>query len=156
MLMRTDPFRELDRVAQQVFGTNVRPAAMPIDAYRKGDEFVALFDLPGVSADSIDLTVERNVLTVHAERRRPSEDDVELLIGERPNGTFSRQLFLAETLDSENLAAEYVDGVLSVRVPVKEQAKPRRVSVGVGQSGPTSIDATTSDGARQAVATSSS
>ena len=84
--MRTDPFRELDRVAQQVFGTAARPAAMPIDAYRKGDEFVVLFDLPGVDPASINLTVERNVLAVHAERSRPNDDDVELLIGERPHG----------------------------------------------------------------------
>src|SRR6185436_501614 len=82
MLMRTDPFRELDRVAQQVFGTAARPAAMPIDAYRKGDDFVVLFDLPGVDASSINLTVERNVLTVHAERTRSGQDDIELLIGE--------------------------------------------------------------------------
>ena len=66
------------------------------------------------------------MLTVHAERNRPSDDDVELLIGERPTGTFSRQLFLAETLDSERIAADYTDGVLQLRVPVKEQAKPRR------------------------------
>ena len=130
MLMRTDPFRELDRVAQQVLGTAARPAAMPIDAYRKGDEFVALFDLPGLDADSINLTVERNVLTVHAERHRPDDDDVELLIGERPHGTFSRQLFLAETLDTERIAADYTDGVLRLRIPVKEQAKPRRVDIG--------------------------
>src|SRR6187402_167843 len=101
MLMRTDPFRELDRVAQQVFGTAARPSAMPIDAYRKDDEFVVLFDLPGCDPASIELTVERNLLAVHAERRRPSEDDVELVLGERPYGTFSRQLFLAETLDVE-------------------------------------------------------
>ena len=107
MLMRTDPFRELDRVAQQVFGTNARPAAMPIDAFRRGEEFVVQFDLPGVATDSIELTVERNVLTVHADRRRADDDDVELLIGERPQGTFSRQLFLAETFDTERLAAEY-------------------------------------------------
>ena len=94
MLMRTDPFRELDRVAQQVFGTAARPAAMPIDAYRKGDEFIVLFDLPGCDPASINLTVERNVLAVHAERSRPNDEDVELLIGERPIGTFSRQLFL--------------------------------------------------------------
>ena len=135
MLMRTDPFRELDRVAQQVLGTAARPAAMPIDAYRKGDEFVALFDLPGLDADSINLTVERNVLTVHAERHRPDADDVELLIGERPHGTFSRQLFLAETLDTERIAADYTDGVLRLRIPVKEQAKPRRVDIGVQRSG---------------------
>ncbi len=141
MLMRTDPFRDLDRVAQQLLGTAARPAAMPIDAYRKGDEFVALFDLPGLDAESINLTIERNVLTVHAERRRPDTDDVELLIGERPHGMFSRQLFLAETLDTERIAADYTDGVLRLRIPVKEQAKPRRVDIGVQRSGPTSIEA---------------
>src|SRR5436190_19761460 len=97
MLMRTDPFRELDRVAQQVFGTAARPAAMPIDAYRKGDEFVVLFDLPGVDASAINLAVERNVLTVHADRNRPADNEDEMLIGERAQGTFSRQLFLAQT-----------------------------------------------------------
>jgi HSP20 family protein len=144
MLMRTDPFRELDRVAQQVFGTATRPAAMPIDAFRRGDEFVVQFDLPGVDAGSINMTVERNVLTVHAERKRVGGDDVELLIGERPQGTFSRQLFLAEALDTERLQADYVDGVLRVRVPVKEQAKPRRVDISVGDGGARPVDATSS------------
>ena len=129
MLMRTDPFRELDRVAQQVFGTNARPAAMPIDAFRQEDEFVVQLDLPGVAPDAIDLTVERNVLTVHAQRRRSVGDDVELLIGERPQGAFSRQLFLGDTLDTEHLVAEYVDGVLTIRLPVKAQAKPRKIDV---------------------------
>ena len=146
MLMRTDPFRELDRVAQQVFGTNARPAAMPIDAFRRGDEFVVQFDLPGVATDSIELTVERNVLTVHADRRRADDDDVELVIGERPQGTFSRQLFLGETLDTDRLAADYDAGVLSVRIPVKEQAKPRRVDVTSGHDRRTSIGATATDG----------
>ncbi|MET0144074.1 MAG: Hsp20/alpha crystallin family protein [Ilumatobacteraceae bacterium] len=151
MLMRTDPFRELDRVAQQVLGTAARPAAMPIDAYRQGDEFVALFDLPGLDPGSINLTVERNVLTVHAERHRPSADDVELLIGERPHGTFSRQLFLAETLDTDRIAADYTDGVLRLQIPVKEQAKPRRVDISVRGSEPTSIEAKTVDGDREPV-----
>ena len=151
MLMRTDPFRELDRVAQQVFGTAARPAAMPIDAYRKGDEFVVLFDLPGCDPATINLTVERNVLAVHAERRRPTDDDVELMIGERPTGTFSRQLFLAETLDSERIAADYTDGVLRLRVPVKEQAKPRRVDISVGSSPATPIEATSHDAPREPV-----
>jgi HSP20 family protein len=145
MLMRTDPFRELDRVAQQVFGTAARPAAMPIDAYRKGDEFVVLFDLPGCDPASINLTVERNVLAVHAERRRSNDDDVELLIGERPTGTFSRQLFLAESLDSERITADYTDGVLRLRVPVKEQAKPRRVDISLGGSKTTPIEASSHD-----------
>lgn len=149
MLMRTDPFRELDRVAQQVLGTAARPAAIPIDAYRKGDEFIALFDLPGLDASSINLTVERNVLTVHAERHRPGEDDVELLIGERPQGTFSRQLFLAEALDTERMTAEYTDGVLQLRIPVKEQAKPRRVDIGGRSQERTSIETTTVDAGRE-------
>lgn len=145
MLMRTDPFRELDRVAQQVFGTNARPAAMPIDAFRRNEEFVVQFDLPGVASDSIELTVERNVLSVHAERSRSAGEDVELLIGERPQGTFSRQLFLADTLDTERLSAEYRDGVLTVRLPVKEQAKPRRVNVTSGASASTAIEANAAD-----------
>jgi len=145
MLMRTDPFRELDRVAQQVFGTTGRPAAMPIDAYRKGDEFVVLFDLPGIDPASIELTVERNLLSVHAERRRPGDEQVELIIGERPHGAFSRQLFLAETLDTDRLQADYTDGVLRLRVPVKEQAKPRRVDISTSPAQSTSIEATSSD-----------
>ena len=151
MLMRTDPFLDLVRVAQLVLGTAARPAAMPIDAYRKGDEFVVLFDLPGCDPASINLTVERNVLAVHAERSRPSDDDVELLIGERPTGTFSRQLFLAETLDSERIAADYTDGVLRLRVPVKEQAKPRRVDIAVGGGQPTSIEARSHDASHEPV-----
>jgi HSP20 family protein len=156
MLMRTDPFRDLDRVAQQMFGTSARPAAMPIDAYRKGDEFIALFDLPGVGAESIDLTVERNVLTVHAERVRTNDDDLEMLIGERPSGTFSRQLILAETLDADHIAAEYVDGVLRLRIPVREQAKPRRVDINVTSGDSKPIEASSSDGKREPVGTTTS
>ncbi len=128
MLMRTDPFRDLDRLAQSVAGTPARPAAMPIDAYRKGDNFVVEFDLPGVASDSIDLTVERNVLTVHA-RRELSDRDAEMLVAERPHGTFSRQLFLGETLDAERINADYHDGVLALRIPVAEQAKPKKVAI---------------------------
>lgn len=138
--MRTDPFRDLDRVAQQVLGTPARPAAMPIDAYRQGDEFVVQFDLPGVDAASIDLTVEKNVLTVHAERRRAAPDDVEMLLGERPQGTFSRQLFLGDTLDTDRIEASYADGVLTLRLPVAEKAKPRRVPIKANDSSHTAID----------------
>ena len=142
MLMRTDPFRDLDRLAQQVLGTPARPAAMPIDAYRHGDEFVVEFDLPGVDTDSIDLTVEKNVLTVHAQRRRTAVEGVELLVGERPQGTFSRQLFLGDSLDTERIDANYADGVLTLRLPVAEKAKPRRVPINVADDGQTAIDAT--------------
>ena len=141
MLMRTDPFRDLDRLTQQVFGTATRPAAMPIDAYRRGEEFIVELDLPGVQPDSIDLTVEKNVLTVHAERRRDDAEGVELLVGERPQGTFSRQLFLGDTLDIDAIQADYVDGVLTLRLPVAEKAKPRRVEVKAGEREPKAIDA---------------
>lgn len=141
MLMRIDPFRDLDRLAQQVFGTPARPAAMPFDAFRRGDDLVAQFDLPGVDPSSIDLTVERNVLTVHAERHRDTSEDVELLVGERPYGTFSRQLFLGETLDTEHIVAEYADGVLTLRLPIAEKAKPRRVPITTGNGRHAAIDA---------------
>lgn len=145
MLMRTDPFRDFDRLAQQVLGTPARPAAMPIDAYRHGDEFVVELDLPGVDAGSIDLTVEKNVLTVHAQRSRHALDGVELLVGERPHGTFSRQLFLGEGLDTERIDAAYADGVLTLRVPVAEKAKPRRVPITMANRAPTSIGAPSED-----------
>lgn len=141
MLMRTDPFRELDRLAQQLAGASTsgtwsRPSAMPMDAYRAGDELVVMFDLPGVTADAIEVDVERNVLTVKAERRPTvHEDDVEMQVSERPLGVFSRQLFLGETLDTDHIHAEYEAGVLSLRIPVAEQAKPRRIDVKVGRGG---------------------
>ena len=153
MLMRTDPFRELDRFAQQVFGSAARPAAMPMDAYRKEDEFVVLFDLPGIDPSSIDLTIERNVLTVHAQRQRPNED-VELLIGERPHGAYSRQLFLAETLDTDRLKADYKDGVLRLHIPVREQAKPRRVEINTSEGAPTSSETTATEREREPVGAS--
>jgi HSP20 family protein len=134
MLMRTDPFRELDRLTQQVFGnvpgTWSRPTAMPMDAYRVGDEFVVAFDLPGVSPDAIELDVERNVLTVKAERRPTvTGDNVEMEVAERPLGVFSRQLFLGEALDVERVSASYEAGVLTLRIPVAEQAKPRKIEI---------------------------
>ena len=141
MLMRTDPFREFDRFAQQVRGTQARPAARPIDAYQLGDTFFVQFDLPGVDPDSIDLTVEKNVLTVHAERRRWDAEQVEMLLAERPQGTFSRQLFLGETLDSDRIDADYSNGVLTLRIPVAEQAKPRKVKIATGNREQTAIDA---------------
>jgi len=142
MLMRTDPFRELDRITNQLMGTMARPVAMPIDAYRKDDVFYVHFDLPGVRPDDIDLTVERNVLTVHAERRGPTADTegVELLASERPQGTFTRQLFLGDTLDSEKLQADYDAGVLTVRLPVADQAKPRKVSISANGDGARQIN----------------
>ena len=134
MLMRTDPFREFDRFAQQVLGSGQgtwsRPSAMPMDAYRHGDDFVVEFDLPGVDPAAIELSVERNVLTVRAERRPGRrDDDVEMQVSERTLGVFSRQLFLGDTLDTDRIAADYASGVLTLRIPVAERAKPRTISV---------------------------
>jgi HSP20 family protein len=129
MLMRTDPFRELDRLTQQVLGTATRPAAMPMDAYRNGDHFYIHFDLPGVQPDSVDLTVEQNVLTVRADRVPTQPDGAEMIVSERPYGTFSRQIFLGETLDADKIAADYAAGVLTLTIPVREAAKPRNIQI---------------------------
>ncbi|HEY9289853.1 MAG TPA: Hsp20 family protein [Microlunatus sp.] len=128
MLMRTDPFRELDRLTQQAFGTSTRPAVMPMDAWRDGDTFYVEFDLPGVEQNSINLDVERNVLTIHAER--PGTDTAgEQIAAERPRGVFSRQLILGDNLDLENITANYLDGVLRLQIPVAEKAKPRKIEI---------------------------
>ncbi len=135
-MLRADPFREFDRLLPRFVGTIARPSVMPVDTYRKGDSFVVQFDLPGVTAESIDLSVEKRVLTVHAERSRPEADDVEVVVAERPQGVFTRQLFLGENLDTERIEAEYTDGVLTLHIPVAETAKPRKVTVNVS-TGPT-------------------
>ncbi|WP_323137917.1 HSP20 family small heat-shock protein [Nocardia sp. alder85J] len=128
VLMRTDGFRDLDRFAQQVLGTAARPAVMPMDAWRDGDEFVVELDLPGIDPGSLDLDLERNVLTVRAER--PDVDSGrQMIAAERPRGVFSRQLFLGETLDTEQVRADYTDGVLRVRIPVADKAKPRKITI---------------------------
>lgn len=128
MLMRTDPFRDLDRLTQQVFGTAARPAAMPMDAWRQGDEFVVELDLPGVDPDSLDLDIERNVVTVRASRPE-LDSNREMLAAERPRGVFSRQLFLGENLDTDQISAHYTDGVLRLVIPVAEKAKPRKIEI---------------------------
>jgi HSP20 family protein len=128
MLMRTDPFRDLDRLTQQIFGTTNRPAVMPMDAWREGDRFVIEFDLPGVARESIDLDVERNVLTVRAERVARN-GDWEMLASERPRGVFSRQLVLGDNLDLDRIEAAYDGGVLRLSVPVAEKAKPRKIEI---------------------------
>ncbi|MFF3484563.1 Hsp20/alpha crystallin family protein [Streptomyces sp. NPDC002701] len=136
MLMRTDPFRELDRLAQQLTGASgtwSRPSAMPMDAYREGEEYVIAFDLPGVAKDAVDIDVERNMLTVKAERRPVvATDDVQMELSERPLGVFTRQLVLADTLDTERITADYEAGVLTLRIPITERAKPRKVTIGAG------------------------
>lgn len=144
MLMRTDPFRQLDQLSQQLFGgtsgTWSKPSVIPMDAYRIGDEFVVEFDLPGISPDAVELDVERNVLTVRAERRPRGEQPAEMEVRERPLGVFTRQLFLGDTLDPERIHAAYADGVLTLRIPVREQAKPRKIPIAQGAAGPKQIN----------------
>ncbi|GAA3050210.1 Hsp20/alpha crystallin family protein [Kitasatospora albolonga] len=134
MLMRTDPFRELDRLTQQFInstGTWSRPTPMPLDAYRAGDEYVICFDLPGVDPGAIDIDVERNMLTVKAERRpRREGEGVKWELAERPLGVFSRQIMLSDTLDPEGISADYDAGVLTLKIPVAEKAKPRKITIG--------------------------
>jgi HSP20 family protein len=146
MLMRADPFRELDRLAHHLVGaphtgTWSRPSSMPLDAYRNGDEFLVAFDLPGVAPDAIDIDVERDILTVKAERRplNPPDGGTAYLT-ERPCGVFTRRLFLGDTLDADRIQASYDNGVLMVRIPVTERAKPRKVQVAV-EGGRTAVSA---------------
>ena len=147
MLMRTDPFRELDRLTQQIWGTQgtpgtlARPGVMPMDAWREGDTFHVEFDLPGVSLDAIDLDVERNVVTVKAERPPRDDDGGEPLAAERPRGVFSRQLVLGDNLDTEHITAGYHAGVLSLDIPVAEKAKPRKITVASNGQDRQAIDA---------------
>jgi len=133
MLMRTDPFRDLDRLTQQLLGTNARPSTMLMDAWRDGDQFLVEFDLPGVDPGSVDLDVERNVLTVTAQRP-PVNDRSDFLAAERPRGVFSRQLVLGDNLDLDRIQAAYTDGVLRLVIPVAEKAKPRKISISHGDT----------------------
>ena len=144
-VMRSDPFRELDRLTQQLFGDGGRrsvPQSFPMDAYRRGERFYIHLDLPGVDPDSIELTSERNVLTIRAERNFQGDQDDEILVSERPQGSFSRQIFVSEALDTDPIDASYDQGVLTLEIPVAEQAKPRRIEVSRGANGRETIDGT--------------
>jgi HSP20 family protein len=129
MFVRFDPFRDLDRLASELVGAARTPASMPMDCLRTGDSVVVRFDLPGIDADSLDVSAENNTLTVRAERHRQDPDDSVYLVSERPSGTFSRQLVLGDGLAVEDIRADYHDGVLTLTIPVAEQAKPRRIEV---------------------------
>ena len=128
MLVATDPFRDLDRLAQQIWGTPARPAAMPMDAWRDGEQIVVQFDLPGVDMYSVDLDVPRNVLTVRAERRRSTGEDTEMIAAERPRGVLRRQLILGDTPDTDRVQASYSAGVLTLRIPVAKEAHPGKIT----------------------------
>jgi HSP20 family protein len=132
MLVRYDPFRQLDRVTDEFFNAPRRPSLMPMDAVRHGSTVELRFDLPGVSPESVDLTVERDTLTVRAERSWTPDEGDDVLASERPQGSWTRQVILGESLDTSRLDAHYDTGVLTVTIPVAEQAKPRKVDIHVG------------------------
>jgi HSP20 family protein len=148
-ILRFDPFRDFDRMAEQLFGGTAgargqAARSFPMDAYRRGDRFFIHLDLPGVDPDSIEMTTENNVLTISADRRFPVEDGDQLIVSERPQGTFSRQLFLGDTLDTDRITATYEQGVLTLEIPVAEQAKPRRIQITGAGSGPQTIEGSAS------------
>jgi HSP20 family protein len=129
-LMRFDPFRELDRLTEQALSAGARAMrSMPMEALRRGDELIVHLDLPGVLPDDIDLTVERNVVSVRAHRAPARHEGDEVIIDERPHGEFARQLFLGDNLDPDGLSANTRDGVLTLTIPVTEASKPRRVQL---------------------------
>lgn len=141
IMMRTDPFRELERMSREIFGANgtsARPVMMPLDAWRDGDTFRVELDLPGIDPDNIDLDVENNVVTVTAQRPAPDRGDSSVT-AERPRGTFSRQLVLGDNLDTDKISANYDAGVLALEIPVAETAKPRKIAINAGQSEPAAI-----------------
>ena len=129
MLLQHDPFRDLDRLTQQVFGTMSRPSSMPLDAWREGDDFVVELDLPGIDTEKLDIDVERNVLTIRAERLSHVPDAANVVATERSWGVFSRQLILGDALDTEKVDADYTAGVLKLRIPIAEKAKPRKIAL---------------------------
>jgi HSP20 family protein len=131
MLVRFDPLRELDRMAAEL-SRPARPWQMPMDAYRRGDEFVVDLDVPGVDPNTIDLTVEQNTLTITGERAWPGAESDEVIVVERPQGMFSRQLLLGDNLDADRIAARANHGVLTITIPVAEQSKARKVEIAHG------------------------
>ncbi len=130
-VLRFDPFREFDRLTDQAWG-RPRIPALPVDAYRRANELVLQFDLPGVDPASVEVTVERNVLSVTAERRSDRREGDELVVAERPTGRFTRQLQLGDGLDTSRVTAAFDAGVLTVTLPVADEIRPRKVAVTVG------------------------
>lgn len=128
MLMRFEPFQEFDRRTEELLSGR-RTRQIPVDAYRRGNDFKIHLDLPGVDPGSIDLTVEKDVLTVQATRTWTAAEDDQVAVQERIQGVFKRQLLLGEGLDRDHVAATYEDGVLTITIPVAEQAKPRKVEI---------------------------
>jgi HSP20 family protein len=141
MLLRFDPFRDIDRLTNEILGTPRVPQPMPMDCYRLGDTFFLHFDLPGIDTDTLDVTEENNTLTVRAQRPAAVPDDAVYLVAERPVGSYARRLVVGEGLNLEAITAGYHDGVLTLTIPVAEQAKPRRIDISHSQDSETALAA---------------
>ena len=129
MLLRSATVRDLDRLTARVFDSATRSSGARLDAYRIDDTFHIDIDLPGVDPAGIDITVDNKVLTVRAERKRAEGENVRYLVAERPAGSVGRQVFLSDTLDTDRLDAKYENGVLTLSIPVKEKAEPRKIEL---------------------------
>jgi HSP20 family protein len=140
-VLRFDPFQEFDRLSRQMLGSGRGPRSMPMEAYRRGEQFFIHLDLPGINPDDVQLTVERNVVSVRAERRSLYREGDEVLVDETPQGSFGRQLFLGDNLDAGRLEASFDQGILTLTIAVAEQAKPRRIEIGVRSQGPQPVEA---------------
>ena len=140
-LMMSDPFAGFERQTQHPWGARQRPRQIPMSAVRRGDQVIATFDLPGISQDDVDITVERNVVTLRAERRPAFQDGDEVIIDERPYGVFSRQFFIGDSLDRDKMTAEYMNGELRLTIPVSEKAKPRKIPLRAGDQEPRTVTA---------------
>jgi HSP20 family protein len=136
MSISFDPFNRLDELRDQLLSGGRTPQSFPMDAYRRGDDFFVHLDLPGVQPETVDITVENQIMTVTAERRFEQREGDEFIVSERPQGRFSRQLRLGATIDTEKIAASYEDGVLTLTLPVSERARPRQIQVGRGGEDP--------------------
>jgi HSP20 family protein len=135
-----DPFRHVDRLTNQLLSGTRTPLGMPMDVWQADDGFHVSLDLPGVDPSSVDITTERNVLTITAERRPEYQQALSVLVAERPQGSFTRQLQLGDTVDSENVQATYADGVLHLTLPITRAAQARRIEVQTGGGGERQIE----------------
>jgi HSP20 family protein len=148
-LMRFDPFRELDRLADQALAGARTVRTLPMEALRRGDQFIVSIDVPGTEPNDVDVTIERNVVEITARRRPIRQEGDDVIVDERPQGEFRRQLFLGENLDPNNLSAACDRGVLTLTIPVSEASKPRKVEIGSSNEGRQSVQ--TDSGQRESV-----
>lgn len=137
-----DPLRQMDRLTNQLLSGARTPMGVPMDVWQGEDGYHVALDLPGVDPGSVEITAERNILTIRADRRPEYGQDAQVLVAERPQGSFTRQLQVGEALDTQNVTAAFDAGVLHLRIPVAAAAQPRRIEVQQGSGGPQTVDLT--------------